>query len=232
MPIVGDFRICSFIQTCAQNVRKVHQELSRGILADILPAEREGRGSEAVHELRNERQLAKRNVLPDVPTSAATVLPRVVVDLSRIRRINWRGSASNAVPSAAGDGAAVPDLLVKRRIAARTQHGVHVTTLLLLWLLRGASGRVNMLTRRLRPGVLVFATAIAVPLQTVSNAVRLASLLMISGGERAALARAVALLALITVSSCLAHPDLAAARADGLRGKAPACRSERVRGAA
>ncbi len=39
MPIVGDFRICSFIQTCAQNVRKVHQELSRGILADILPAE-------------------------------------------------------------------------------------------------------------------------------------------------------------------------------------------------
>ena len=51
---------------------------------------------------------------------------------------------------------------------------------------------------------------------------------MISGGERAALA--VALLALITVSSCLAHPDLAAARADGLRGKAPACRSERVRG--
>ena len=77
-----------------------------------------------------------------------------------------------------------------------------------------------MLTRRLRPGVLVFATAIAVPLQTVSNAVRLASLLMISGGERAALA--VALLAL-TVSSCLAHPDLAAARADGLRGKAPAC---------
>jgi hypothetical protein len=199
----------------AQNVRKVHQELSRGILADILLAEREGRGSEAVHELRNERQLAKRNVLPDVPTSAATVLPRVVVDLSRIRRINWRGSASNAVPSAAGDGAAVPDLLVKRRIAARTQHGVHVTTLLLLWLLRGASGRVNMLTRRLRPGVLVFATAIAVPLQTVSNAVRLASLLMISGGERAALA--VALLALINVSSCLAHPDLAAARADGLQ---------------
>ena len=64
MPIVGDFRICSFIQTCAQNVRKVHQELSRGILADILPAERECRGSEAVHELRNERQLAKRNVLP------------------------------------------------------------------------------------------------------------------------------------------------------------------------
>jgi hypothetical protein len=48
----------------AQNVRKVHQELPRGILADILPAEREGRGSEAVHELRNERQLAKRNVLP------------------------------------------------------------------------------------------------------------------------------------------------------------------------
>ena len=182
-------------------MRKVHQELSRGILADILPAEREGRGSEAVHEPRNERQLAKRNVLPDVPTSAATVLPRVVVDLSRIRRINWRGSASNAVPSAAGDGAAVPDLLVKRRIAARTQHGVHVTTLLLLWLLRGASGRVNMLTRRLRPGVLVFATAIAVPLQTVSNAVRLASLLMISGGERAALA--VAPLTLITVSSSL-----------------------------
>jgi hypothetical protein len=72
-----------------------------------------------------------------------------------------------------------------------------------------------MLTRRLRPGVLVFATAIAVPLQTVPNAVRLAPLLMISGGERAALA--VALLALINVSSCLAHPDLAAARADGLQ---------------
>ena len=45
-------------------MRKVHQELSRGILADILLAEREGRGSEAAHELRNERQLAKRNVLP------------------------------------------------------------------------------------------------------------------------------------------------------------------------
>jgi hypothetical protein len=165
-----------------------------------------------------------------VPTSAATVRPLVVVDLSLIRRINWKGSASIAVPNAAGDGAAVPDLLVKRRIAARTQHGVHVTTLLLLWLLRGASGRVNMLTRRLRPGDLVFAAAIAVPLETVPNAVRLAPLLMISGGERAALA--VAPLALITVSSCLAHPDLAAARADGLRGKAPACRSERVRGAA
>ena len=63
MPIVGDFRICSFIQvrrTCARFIK----ELPRGILADILPAEREGRGSEAVHELRNERQLAKRNVLP------------------------------------------------------------------------------------------------------------------------------------------------------------------------
>jgi hypothetical protein len=58
-----------------------------------------------------------------------------------------------------------------------------------------------MLTRRLRPGVLVFATAIAVPLQTASNAVRLAPLLVISGGERAALA--VAPLALITVSSSL-----------------------------
>jgi hypothetical protein len=77
--------------------------------------------------------------------------------------------------------------------------------LLLLWLLGGASGRVNMLTRRLRPGVLVFATAIAVPLQTASNAVRLASLLMISGGERAALA--VAPLALITVPSSL-RPQL------------------------
>ena len=44
-------------------MRKVHQELSRGILADIFPAERECRGSEAVHELRKERQLAKRNVL-------------------------------------------------------------------------------------------------------------------------------------------------------------------------
>ena len=50
-------------------------------------------------------------------------------------------------------------------------------------------------------GVLVFATAIAVPLQTVSNAVRLAPLPVISGGERAALA--VPPLALITVSSSL-----------------------------
>jgi hypothetical protein len=78
-------------------VRKVHQELSRGILADILPAEREGRGSEAVHELRNERQLAKRNVLPDVPTSAATVLPRVVVDLRRILFF-WNVSLSIETP--------------------------------------------------------------------------------------------------------------------------------------
>ena len=105
----------------------------------------------------------------DVPTSAATVLPRVVVDLSRIRRINWKGSASIAVPNAAGNRAASPDLLVRRRKAARSEHGVHVTRL--LWLLRGASGRVNMLTRRLRPGDLTFATAIAVPLETVSNAV-------------------------------------------------------------
>jgi hypothetical protein len=58
-----------------------------------------------------------------------------------------------------------------------------------------------MLRRRLRPGDLVFAAAIAVPLETVPNPVRLAPLLMISGGERAALA--VAALALITVSSCL-----------------------------
>jgi hypothetical protein len=58
-----------------------------------------------------------------------------------------------------------------------------------------------MLTRRLRAGDLVFATALAVPLQTVPNAVRLASLLVLSGGERAALA--VAPLALITISSCL-----------------------------
>ena len=50
-------------------MRKVHQELSRGILADILLAKREGRGSEAVHELRNERQLAKRNVLPRKKTA-------------------------------------------------------------------------------------------------------------------------------------------------------------------
>ncbi len=69
-----------------------------------------------------------------VPTSAATVLPRVVVDLSLIRRINWQGSASVAVPNAAGDGAARPNLLVRRRIAARTQHSVYVTRL--LWLLR------------------------------------------------------------------------------------------------
>ncbi len=72
MPIVGDFRICSFIQVRRTCARFIRNSLA-GILADILPAEREGRGSEAVHELRNERQLAKRNVLPDVPTSAATV---------------------------------------------------------------------------------------------------------------------------------------------------------------
>ena len=109
--------------------------------------------------------------IADVPTSAATVLPRVVVDLSLIRRINWQGSASIAVPNAAGDRAPRADLLVRRRIAARTQHGVHVTRSLWL-LLRGASGRVNMLTRRLRPGGLVFVAAVAVPLDTVPNAVR------------------------------------------------------------
>ena len=122
-----------------------------------------------------------------------------MVDLSLIRRINWKGSASIAVPNAAGNRAASPDLLVRRRKAARSEHGVHVTRL--LWLLRGASGRVDMLMRRLRPRDLVLAAAIAVPLETVPNAVRLASLLMLSGGERAA--TAVAPLALITVSSCL-----------------------------
>ncbi len=126
-----------------------------------------------------------------------------MVDLSLIRRINWQGSASIAVPNAAADGAARPNLLVRRRIAARTQHRVYVTRLLSRWLLRGASGRVNMLMRRLRPGDLVFAAALTVPLETrtVSNAVRLALLLVISGGERAAMA--VAALALITVSSSL-----------------------------
>ena len=150
----------------------------------------------------------------DVPTSAATVLPRVVVDLSRIRRISWKGSASIAVPNAAGNRAASPDLLVRRRKAARSEHGVHVTRLLWL-LLRGASGRVDMLMRRLRPRDLVFAAAIAVPLETVPNAVRLASLLMLSGGERAA--TAVAPLALITVSSCLRPSaiDTLALRPDG-----------------
>jgi hypothetical protein len=103
----------------------------------------------------------------DVPTSAATVLPRVVVDLSLIGRINWKGSASIAVPNAAGNRAPGADLLIRRRKAARTQRRVYVTRL--LWLLRGASGR--------------------------------ASLLVLSGGERAALA--VAPLALIAVSSCL-----------------------------
>ena len=58
-----------------------------------------------------------------------------------------------------------------------------------------------MLTHRLMPRELVFAAAIAVTLETVPNAVRLAALLMISSGERAALA--VAPLALIAVSSCL-----------------------------
>ena len=112
----------------------------------------------------------------DVPTSAATVLPRVVVDLSLIRRINWKGSAGIAVPNAAGNRAPRADLLITRRKAARTQHRVHVTRLLWL-LLRGASGRVNMLTRRLGPRDLVFATASAVSLETVSSAIRQASLL-------------------------------------------------------
>jgi hypothetical protein len=67
-----------------------------------------------------------------------------------------------------------------------------------------------MLTHRLMPRELVFAAAIAVPLGTVPNAVRLAALLMISSGEREALRLAVARLAplalivtLITVSSGL-----------------------------
>ncbi len=58
-----------------------------------------------------------------------------------------------------------------------------------------------MLTHQLMPRELVFAAAIAVPLGTVPNAVRLAALLMISSGEREALRLAVAPLALITVSS-------------------------------
>ena len=72
-----------------------------------------------------------------------------------------------------------------------------------------------MLMRRLSPRDLVFAAALAVPLQTVPNAVRLASLLIISGGERAA--TAVAPLALITVSSCLRSSaiDTLALRPDG-----------------
>ena len=69
----------------------------------------------------------------DVPTSAATVLPRVVVDLSLIRRINWKGSAGIAVPNAAGNRAPRADLLITRRKAARTQRRVYVTRL--LWLL-------------------------------------------------------------------------------------------------
>ena len=122
-----------------------------------------------------------------------------MVDLSLIRRINWNGSASIAVPSAAGNRAPSADLFMRRRKAARTQHRVHVTRLLWL-LLRGASGRVNMLTRRLGPRDLVFATASAVSLETVSSAIRQASLLKLSGGERAAVA--VAPFALIILSSC------------------------------
>ena len=122
-----------------------------------------------------------------------------MVDLSLIRRINWNGSASIAVPSAAGNRAHSADLFMRRRKAARTQHRVHVTRLLWL-LLRGASGRVNMLTRRLGPRDLVFATASAVSLETVSSAIRQASLLKLSGGERAAVA--VAPFALIILSSC------------------------------
>ena len=122
-----------------------------------------------------------------------------MVDLSLIRRINWKGSASIAVPNAAGNRAPRADLLIRRRKAARTQRRVYVTRL--LWLLRGASGRVDMLTRRLSPRDLFFAAALAVPLETVPNAVRLASLIIVSGGERAALA--LAPIALIAVSSCL-----------------------------
>ena len=136
----------------------------------------------------------------DVPTSAATVtltvLPRVVVDLSLIGRINWKGSASIAVPNAAGNRAPGADLLIRRRKAARTQRRVYVTRLLWL-LLRGASGRGDMLTSRGRPRGLAFAAALAVPLETVSNAVPLAPLLVISGGERAAIA--VAPVALIRI---------------------------------
>ena len=150
----------------------------------------------------------------DVPTSAATVLPRVVVDLSLIRRINWKGSASIAVPNAASNRAPRADLLIRRRKAARTQRRVYVTRLLWL-LLRGASGRGDMLTSRGRPRGLAFAAALAVPLETVSNAVRLAPLLVISGGERAAIA--VAPVALITVSSSLGPSpiDTLALRPDG-----------------
>ena len=99
-------------------------------------------------------------------------------------------------------------------MASRSEHGVHVTRL--LWLqLRGASGRVDMLMRRLSPRDLVFAAALAVPLQTVPNAVRLAPLLIISGGERAA--TSVAPVALITVSSSLGPSpiDTLALRPDG-----------------
>jgi hypothetical protein len=115
----------------------------------------------------------------------------VVVDLSLIRRINLKGSASIAVPNlnAAGNRAASPDLLVRRRKAAATQSSVHVTRS--LWLLirlalrlavAGTGGRVDMLTHQLMPRELVFAAAIAVPLETVptGNDVRLAALLMIS----------------------------------------------------
>ena len=63
-----------------------------------------------------------------------------------------------------------------------------------------AAVHVNMLTRRLGPRDLVFATASAVSLETVSSAIRQASLLKLSGGERAAVA--VAPFALIILSSC------------------------------
>ena len=61
IPIAGDFR--SFIQVGRRKGARVIKN-SRVMLAHILPAEREALESKSVHKVRNERQLAKRNVLP------------------------------------------------------------------------------------------------------------------------------------------------------------------------
>jgi hypothetical protein len=61
IPIAGDFRSC--IQVGRRKGARVIKN-SRVMLAHILPAEREALESKSVHKVRNERQLAKRNVLP------------------------------------------------------------------------------------------------------------------------------------------------------------------------
>jgi hypothetical protein len=58
IPIAGDFR--SVIQVG----RRTGARVIKISLASCLPAEREALESKSVHKVRDERQLAKRNVLP------------------------------------------------------------------------------------------------------------------------------------------------------------------------